>query len=379
MNINAETYTNILTNDDLFEKQVNKKSKSTVFMFPCMGNHYLNMGKMLYESENVFREHVDRLCKIAEPLLGLNLKDILYHEEKNNISQNNNIMLQMLKRVKSNQAEFQQKLNNIIYGHPAVFIIEYALSKLLIQKGIKPEVMLGQSIGEYTAACLSGVLSPQDTLFIITERARMIQKLPDGCMTIALLSENEIIPLLGDKLSLSVVATPFTCTVGGPSNAIIAFEKHLKQQNVACTRFGGSSQAIHTKMMNPIRDDFVKIMKNISLSPPSIPYISNVTGTWITDTQATDPQYWFEHTCSTVRLGDGIGEILNNPDRAIIEVGPGHVLSSFVKQHPKAKNLSESFIFQTMPMNNDVAKECIFFDNTLRAVKDMIATTNKKI
>ncbi len=346
-------------------KQAISESKSLVFMFPCLGNHYLNMGKKHYETEKIFHEQVDRLCLLAEPLLNVNLKRLLYTESKKESEGKDNFMQKMLRKGKNEKNE----LDRILFGHPAVFITEYAFAMLLIDKGIKPDAMIGQSIGEYTAACIAGVMSPEDTLTIIIERAGMIQELTEGCMTITLLSEEDIAPMLGDRLSISVIASPYTCTVGGATDAVADFEKRLQEKGVFCTRFGGSTHAIHTKMMEPIKDEFITLMKTIKLTAPVIPYISNVTGTWITDKQAADPEYWFEHTCRTVRFADGIEELMKNRGSVFLEVGPGHVLSSYARQHPAAESFSGNFVFQTMPADNDIQKETTFLSNTFEALK----------
>ncbi len=336
------------------------KSKKVVFIFPCVGDHYLNMGKKLYETETKFREHVDGLCRFAEPLIDMDFREILYHESKNAFERN----------------EYQLKLDQVGVVQPVSFITEYALAMLLISKGIKPDAMIGQSLGEYTAASISGVMVPEDALSIIIRRARIIQELPEGSMTVTLLSEKEITPMLWDKLSIAVVASPYTCTVGGPSDAVAEFEKKLEERGVPYSRFGGSAHALHTTMMEPAKDKFIKIMKTIPLAAPQIPYISNVTGKWITDKQTTNPEYWFEQTCRAVRLADGIGELIKNREIIFIEVGPGQALSSYVRQHPEAENFSGNFVFQTMPRDNDVEKEQIVLSGALTAIETAIQSLN---
>ncbi len=333
-------------------KQVRPETKTMVFMFPSLGNHYLNMGKKFCEIDMIFREQVNHLCKVAEPLLHFNLKEILYFEGDD----------------ESTKKEYQQKLDQIVFGQSALFITEYALAMMLAHKGIKPDAMIGYSIGEYTAACISGVISPEDTLSIIIRRAQIIKELPKGLMTVALLPAKEITPMLGEKLSICVIASPFTCTVGGPLGDVVDFEKKLQGKGIFCSRFGGSAHAVHTNMMQPIKGKFVKLMETIPLSAPKIPYISNVTGKWITDQQATDPVYWFEHTRCTVRFADGIGELMKNRNTVFLEVGPGHALGSFVRQQPEAENFTGDFVLATMPRNNDVRQEQAALAETLKTV-----------
>lgn len=249
---------------------------------------------------------------------------------------------------------------------------------LLIRKGIKPDAMIGQSLGEYTVARISGVMASEDELSIIIRRARIIQGLPEGSMTVALLSEKEITPMLWDKLLIAVAASHYTCMVGGPSEAVAEFEKKLKERGVSNSRYGGSAHALHTEIMELAKDKFIETMKTIPLAAPQIPYISNVTGKWITDKQNTNPEYWFEQTCHTLRLADGTGELIKNGEIIFIEVAPGQALSSFVRQHPEAENFSGNFVFQTMPRDNDVAKKqiVIVLSGALTAIETAIQSLN---
>lgn len=338
--------------EEYSHRQVRLGTKTMVFMFPSIGNHYLNMGKKFYEIDIIFREQVDHLCMVAEPLLHFNLKEILYCEGDD----------------ESTKKEYQQKLNQLVFGQPALFITEYALARMLAHKGIKPDAMIGYSIGEYTVASISGVMSPEDTLSIIIRRAQIIQELPKGLMTVALLPAKEISPMLGNKLSICVIASPFTCTVGGPLEDVADFEKKLKEKGIFCSRFGGSDHAVHTNMMEPIKDKIVKLMETIQLNAPRIPYISNVTGKWITEQQATDPVYWFKHTRHTVRFADGLGELMKNRNTVFLEVGPGNALGSFVRQQPEAENFACDFVLPTMPRNNDVRQEQAVLAETLKTL-----------
>ncbi len=329
-------------------------AKSTVFMFPGLGDHYVNMGKGLYETEKIFRDQIDICCNIVKPLLNTDLKRVIYTEdqETNDKEEKKTELQKMLSKNKLSD----NLLNQITFTHSAVFITEYALAKLWISRGIKPDAMIGLSLGEYAAACLAGVMSLEDTLHILVKRAQLIDKMPKGAMLATLLSEEEVLPLLGDDLNIGVVATPCSCMISGNTDAISALENKLAEQEKIYSRMQ-VTRAFHSKEMKPIGKEFSKFLKTVSFSAPQIPYISNITGTWITDHQATNSDYWFNHICKTVRFADGINQLLKNPNRIFLEAGPGSGLSSFLFQHPKAEHLSEESVFQSL--RNENASEFI--------------------
>ena len=199
--------------------------------------------------------------------------------------------------------------------------------------GIQPQAMIGHSIGEYVAACLAGVFSLQEALVLVAARGRLMQQLPSGAMLAVALSEKEIQPLLVKKLSLAAINGPSLCVVSGPLDAIAQLEHQLTKQGVRCLRLP-TSHAFHSAMMEPILESFTTQVNAVRLKPPQISYVSNVTGTWITPAEATSPSYWVRHLRHTVRFADGLCELLQDPERILLEVGPGRTLSTFARQHP---------------------------------------------
>jgi acyl transferase domain-containing protein/acyl carrier protein len=224
-------------------------------------------------------------------------------------------------------------------AQPLIFIIEYALAKLLINWGIKPYAMIGHSIGEYTAACLSGVFSLEDALQIVAIRGQLMQRLPEGSMLSVPLAEKELIPLLNsqDELSLAAVNSKSHCVVSGPHEAIDTFARQLKEKGHE-TRPLHTSHAFHSKMMEPMLKEFEQKVSEPALEEKAdIPYISNITGTWASIKEAASPRYWVNHIRNTVRFGDGVTELLKNGRAIFVEVGPGRSLSTFVRQHENKK------------------------------------------
>ena len=296
-------------NDDVEEKSI-------VFMFSGQGAQYVNMGRDLYENEPTFRESVDECCDILHPLLGLDLRDVLYPADEN-------------------VGAAQEQLTQTKITQPALFVIEYALSELWKQWGVEPQGMIGHSIGEYTAACLAGVMRLEDALKLVSLRGELMQRMPGGAMVSVPLGREDAQKYVNDDISLAALNAEDLSVLSGPFEAMDALEKQLQKDNVECTRLH-TSHAFHSKMMEPILETFEQEAAKIQLHEPQIPYISNVTGTWITASEATDPNYYARHLRSAVNFSQGIDEMLSEYDYIYLEVGPGKTLSTLARRHSSA-------------------------------------------
>lgn len=290
------------------------RQRPVMFMFPGQGAQYVNMARGLYLSEPTFRERVHYCCEVLKPHLGLDLRDVLFPPA-------------------DKAEEATRILTQTAITQPALFVIEYALARLWMEWGIYPQAMLGHSIGEYVAAHLAGVFSLDDALALVAARGRLIQQQQPGTMLAVPLPETDVLPLLNEELSLSVINGVSLCVVGGPTEAIEALEKSLSGRGINTTRLH-TSHAFHSTMMQDAVEPFIEIVSQVKLNPPQMPYLSNVTGTWITAKDATDPAYWASHMRNTVRFADGLGELLNEYDAVLLEVGPGQTLTTLAKQHP---------------------------------------------
>src|SRR6185436_16829999 len=200
-----------------FSQAATHSEPAIVFMFPGQGAQYVNMGLELYHAEPVFREQVDLCSKLLEPILGLDLRSILYPSEEK-------------------KDEAQRRLSQTFITQPALFVIEYALARLWISWGVRPQAMIGHSIGEYVAACLAEVFALDDGLRLVAARARLIQELPSGSMFAVRLAETELRPLLGEHLSLAAVNSQSNCVVAGPDESAGLLQKQLGERNIACRR-----------------------------------------------------------------------------------------------------------------------------------------------
>ena len=273
-------------------------SKSVVFMFPGQGAQHVKMGVELYESEPLFKRHVDDCTRVLEPVLDLDLRSAVYEQTA--------------------------------LAQPGLFVVEYALAKLCMDWGIRPRAMIGHSIGEYVAACLAGVFTLEDALTLVAARGRLMQSLPAGQMLAVGISAEELTPFLTNGLSLAAVNGASLCTVSGEFEAIASLAETLSAKGIDHRRLH-TSHAFHSAMVEPILDEFAKLAGTVKFNSPEIPYISNLTGTWITPEQATDPAYWTKHLRQTVRFADGVSELLKTPKNIMLEVGPGRTLTTLVK------------------------------------------------
>jgi acyl transferase domain-containing protein/acyl carrier protein len=287
------------------------------FMFPGQGTQYVDMGKELYQTEATFKEQVDRCCELLKPYLGLDLRSLIYPSESD--------------------TEAAAEIKQTAIAQPALFVIEYALAQLWMSWGISPQAMIGHSIGEYVAACLAEVMSLKDALALVAVRGRLMQQLPTGTMLAVSLPASEVEARLDQQLSLAVSNSPASCVVSGTPEAVDAFQNKLVAQGIDCRRLH-TSHAFHSPMMDAILEPFIEEVKKVKLHPPKLPFVSNVTGTWITTAQATEPSYWAQHLRQTVRFSAGIAQLLQEPNRILLEVGAGCTLCSFALKHLNREN-----------------------------------------
>ncbi|MER6119405.1 FkbM family methyltransferase [Streptomyces sp. NPDC001743] len=299
---------------------------SVAFMFPGLGDHYLDMGRDLYRDFPVFRSAVDNCADALVPELGVDIREVVFPGPTPGTRTAPAVDLRrMLGRDTAPQSENERRLNATRFAQPALFVIEYALARLWESWGARPSIMIGYSLGEYVAATLAGVLSLNDALTLVARRAALIDTLPHGAMLAVTLPEEQVRPLLGADLSLSAVNGPEFCVVAGPEPAVEALAQGLTEQGVVHRRVQ-STHAFHSSMMDPIADEVTELARTLTLNAPRIPYISNVSGRLITDQEATDPGYWGRHLVSTVRFADGLNAL--GAADLLLETGPGQTLSS---------------------------------------------------
>jgi amino acid adenylation domain-containing protein len=327
------------TNNNAAEELISKKTKSAKssvlkrvpseigFLFPGQGAQYLQMGKTLYDNEKVYRGAIDKCAELLMEDLKLDIRHIIYPE------------------INSNEAE--ELLKDTRLTQPALFVTEYALSQLWMSWGIKPTFLCGHSIGEFTAAHLAGIFTLKDALHIVALRGSLISKLPGGSMLAVRVPVEKVYELLPSSLSVAAINSKQFCVVSGTNEDIANFIQELDSQDIP-NKLLVTSHAFHSSMMNPILDSFKNELEKIKLSIPRLPIISTVSGTWLTDTEATSPIYWVNHLKNTVRFADAMDTAFELDDYVLLEVGPGQTLTTLARQQAVGKIIA-AFPSLTIP------------------------------
>jgi amino acid adenylation domain-containing protein len=285
-----------------------------VFMFSGQGTQYVDMCRDLYRQEPYFKEQLDGCLAQAAQFSGKDLRHVIFSAE--------------------GQAP-SKAIHETENTQPALFMIEYALAKLLMHWGIHPDKMIGHSIGEYVAACLSGLFTLEDALKLVVKRGELMQQAPEGDMLSVSISRQELLPLLeGEELSLAVVNSSELCAVSGTEAATRAFQQKLEAKGIQ-SRTITTSHAFHSHMMEPILDQFKEEVSQVSMGEITIPFISNLTARPVTQQQVSDPQYWVDQLRQTVNFAEGVETLLQEEQATFIEIGPGRSLSTFVRSNKK--------------------------------------------
>lgn len=284
-----------------------------VFMFTGQGSQYVNMAKDLYENEPYFKRQLENCFELFLPYIGINLRDVFYpsFEEK---------------------SEASDLLKNTAITQPALFSIEFSLAKLLLYWGMEPDAMIGHSIGEYVAATLAGVFKLEDAIKIVSMRGKIISQLERGKMLSVHACEQDILPYLNGGASIAAVNSDNSIVVSGSDSDIEKVYEVLKSKGFVCTQLY-TSHGFHSEMMVPAIEPFNSIVSECKLSKPTIPFISNVSGTWITEREAMSSDYWANHIRKPVLFNNGIKQLLKEPNYLFIEVGPGNTLVSLLNQN----------------------------------------------
>ncbi|HKH43442.1 MAG TPA: MupA/Atu3671 family FMN-dependent luciferase-like monooxygenase [Thermoanaerobaculia bacterium] len=322
------------------------EERQVCFLFPGQGAQHPGMARELYLHEPVFRTELDRCAELFLQETCLDVRpfvdpSLLPEAEREGLA---------------------DRLERTEVAQPALFAVEYALAKLWQSWGVQPRALLGHSLGEYVAACLAGVFSLADAVRLIAARGRLMGALPQGGMLAVPLSEAEIAPLLSGGLSIAAVHGPGMCVVSGPNPEIDRLFEELQGSGVESSSLH-TSHAFHSSMMDPVLEPFREEVRRVKLSPPRIPYVSNVTGRWIAPAEATDPDYWVRQLRQTVRLGDGLATVLARPGAVLLEVGPAQALSGAARQHPSRS--PKHAVHPSLPHPKDTRDE---LDTLLQAV-----------
>ncbi|QSQ25804.1 amino acid adenylation domain-containing protein [Pyxidicoccus parkwayensis] len=287
------------------------RERRVAFLLPGQGAQSVGMGRELYPAEPAFREALDACLTGLGPSLEAAVRGVLMP-------------------APGAEAAARETLADPRFALPALFSVEYALARLWESYGVKPHALLGHSFGEYTAACLAGVMPLEDALALVTARGRLMARMPSGSMTAVGAAEEVVRPLLSGGLSLAAVNGPERCVVSGPSAEVEALERELTARGVGVLRLP-AGHAFHSADVEPLMDELKRVVSGLRLSAPQMPYVSSVTGTWIRAEEATDPAYWARQMRAPVRFGDGLEALKADGCTVFLEVGPDQALTALAR------------------------------------------------
>ncbi|MCX5214400.1 acyltransferase domain-containing protein [Kitasatospora sp. NBC_00240] len=277
------------------------RAPAVAFLLPGGGTQYVGMGAQLYRDFPDYRDAVDTCARILRPVLGRDLRTALYE------------------RTDPGSAD----------AFLSLVVTEYATATLMIGRGVRPDAFIGHSLGEYTAACLAGVMSLEEMLPLVAERIRLIASAGGATVSVDL-GEAELRGHLGPEVSLAAVNGPAACTAAGREEAVAALEARLAAAGVPHRRLRMPAAA-HSHVLDPVLPGFAAALRGVTLRPPRTAYVTNVTGDWVTDAQALSPQHWLDHTRHTVRFADGVARLWERGAPLLVEIGPGEVLSNLAR------------------------------------------------
>ncbi|MBM4260646.1 MAG: amino acid adenylation domain-containing protein [Deltaproteobacteria bacterium] len=310
----------VLTTADPKGKPLSETS-GVAFMFPGQGAQYVNMARGLYDEKGLFYTELSACAEFLTPRLGLDIREVLYPDS-------------------TDDEKSHPDINATLITQPVLFAVGYALAQQWLRWGVRPRALIGHSLGEYVAACLAGVMSRDDALMLLAERARLMQALPCGVMLAVRLAEDKLAPRLGAALSIAAINSPKLTMVAGPHEAIEALEAQLGEEKVVCKRLG-TSHAFHSAMLDPILAPFGEIVRRVKFDAPQIPWVSSLTGDWIANDRPIAADYWVRQMRQAVRFSDALRTLLSALPTHLLEVGPGRALGTFARQQAERETQIE--------------------------------------
>jgi acyl transferase domain-containing protein len=320
---NREELLHILGSGDINQQlfKSSGKSRQVVFMFPGQGTQYAGMCRELYHQDPLFKQEMDKGFALIERLTGERFADILFSAAQEN-----------------------HLIHQTQYTQPLVFLMEYSLARLILSMGIAPQYMIGHSLGEYVAACLSGLFSFEDALKLVVKRGELMSSLPGGSMVSIAQTESEAKVYINVRISIAAVNSPGQVVLSGDTEAIDDLIIRLIKEEIPYVKLI-TSHAFHSVMQEPIQAAFRSALEGVRFNKMQSPFISNLTGDFISGEDACSIDYWVRHMREPVLYSAGIKTILSHAKECVfIEIGAGHSLSGLLKQHSDSQPLSVNLV-----------------------------------
>lgn len=320
-----------------------------VMMFPGQGTQYPGMGSGVYQSDSVYRSTVDEGLDILEPILGPEFRSVVFAEDRES-------------------EEFIRRMTNTAYAQPAIFLVEFALAKTWLHRNVNPAAFIGHSVGEFVAACLAGVLSLKDAMELVALRGELMQAQPIGTMLSVRAPLDAIEEHLDPEVSIACVNSRSLVVLSGPDSAIERCKTQLEARDLVCRPLH-TSHAFHSSMMEPILEPMRERLGTIALAAPEVPIMSTVSGEWLTQQQACDPEYWAQHALRTVQFSRGMQSLLGEGFGLFLECGTRTTLATLARQHfePGGSQIAVASLGENMDADSE--RQAL-----LRAVGDLWAS-----
>lgn len=332
-------------------------ARSLAFVFPGVGDQRAGITANLYREQPAFGEHLDECAEILAPLLGVDIRTLLYPEAAASGPRPAPDMRGLFGRGgPADDPTADDPLTRTLFAQPVTFALEYALARLWWSWGVVPDAMLGYSIGEFTAATLAGVFALPDALALVAQRARLTETAPAGAMLAIPLPAARVAEHLHGDVWLAIDEGPSLCVAAGTHAAVAELADQLGRAGVPTMRVR-TSHPSHCPLLDGVAEEFGALVATVARGRPSIPYLSNVTGDWITDDQAADGRHWARHLCRPVRFAEGLRRVWQAPGRVLLEVGPGQAMTGAALQALPEQAAGDRLAVASMPTAFDARPE----------------------